>query len=94
MNENIVSLSPFLAPRKVLAVLEAVVLRILCMAKIKSLPSQQLLLSRSRQYSPNTHGQQESTAPAQDGPRQERNQNDPSRTPEQQQRSSHHSLAA
>jgi hypothetical protein len=52
-----------------------VLLLILCVAKIKSLPSQQLLLWRSRQYLPNTRGQQESAAQARDGPRQERHQN-------------------
>jgi hypothetical protein len=51
-------------------------LLILFMAKINSLRSQQLLLSWSRQYSPNTRSQQESTAPARDGPRKERHQSD------------------
>jgi hypothetical protein len=48
-------LSPFesfFAPREALAVL--VPLLILCVVKIKSLPSQQLLLSQSRNYSQNT----------------------------------------
>jgi hypothetical protein len=52
-------------------------LLILCVAKIKSLPSQQLLLSQSRQYLPNT---KRPTTPARDGPRQKRQQNDPNHT--------------
>jgi hypothetical protein len=64
------SLSPFtsfFAPREALAVLEAVG----AVTKMKSLQSQQLLLLRSRQYSPNIHSQQESTPHARDGPRQD-----------------------
>jgi hypothetical protein len=68
-------------------------LLILCVAVILLLPSQEQFLSWSRQYLPNTQ-QQESTAPARNGPRQERHQNYPSK-PEQQQRLSHNAgLAA
>jgi hypothetical protein len=78
MNENLVSLRRLRPEKRWWSWRPLAPLLILCVAKIKSWPLQQMLLSWSAQHSPNKHGQQESTEPARDGQRQERHQNDPS----------------